>query len=92
MAQILGGCLDEMNDLYDKIYSYRCDIASHTRDKLVKRADAWSYAEGIAKQKEDFVRSEVAELQEKIDYCEAEIEKAYNQIKVLQLRLEHNNE
>ena len=86
--------LEEMDNLYDKIYEYRTDIASHNRNKIEKRANAWKDASGIklAKEKEDFVRSEVAEIQEKIDYCEAEIELAYNKIKVMCFRLENGDE
>ena len=84
--------LDEIDELYDKIYAYRTDIASHNRDKIEKRASAWNDATGIAKEKEDFVRSEVADIQEKIDYCDAEIELAYNKIKVMIFRLENGDE
>lgn len=84
--------LEEMDNLYDKIYEYRTDIASHNRNKIEKRANAWNDATGIADEKKDYVRSEVAEIQEKIDYCEAEIELAYNKIKVMCFRLENGDE
>jgi len=86
--------LDEMDELYDKIYSYRVDIASHKRNKIEKRATAWKDASSIklAKEKEDFVRSEVADIQESIDFCEAEIEKAYGKLKIAELKLEHGDE
>ena len=88
MAKIL----DEMDELYDKIHGYRVDIASHNRNKIEKRANAWKDATGIADEKKDYVRSEVADIQEKIDYCEAEIELAYNKIKVMCFRLENGDE
>lgn len=90
MAKIL----DDMDELYEKIYSYRVDIASHKRDKIERRATAWADASDIklAKEKEDFVRSVVAEVQEKIDFCEAEIERAYNRLKLYEWKLENDNE
>ena len=42
-------------------------------------------ASGIADEKKDYVRSQVAQLDEKIALAEAEIEKAYNNIRVLEL-------
>lgn len=86
--------LDIMSELYDTIYLFRVDIATHTRNKIEKRATAWKEASGIklAKEKEDFVRSEVAEIQEKIDFCEAEIEKAYGKLKIAELKLEYGDE
>ena len=84
--------LDEMNNLYSLIYSYRSDIASYKKNKIEKRADAWKDATGTAKEKEDYVRSVVANIDEAIDFCEAEIEKAYNSIRVLELKLEYTNE
>ena len=90
MVQIL----DDMEELYDVIYGYRSDIASLNRSKIEKRSQAWSDASNIklAKEKEDFVRSEVADIQEQIDFAEAEIEKAYGKLKVAELRLEYSNE
>ena len=88
MAKIL----DEMDALYEKIYAYRTDIATHKREKIEKRADAWKYAEGTAKEKEDYVRSVVSEFDEKIGFCEAEVERAYNKVKILEWKLEHSDE
>ena len=82
--------LDDMDELYDEIYNCRKDIASYNRSKIEKRSQAWSDATGIAKEKEDFVRSQVADIQESIDFCEAEIEKAYGKLKVAELRLEYD--
>ena len=83
-----------MDALYEKIYDYRTDIASHKRNKIEKKATAWENAGSIklAKAKEDFVRSEVAEIQERIDFCEAEIERAYNKLKLYEWKLENDNE
>ena len=77
--------LDRMNELYESIYANRCSIAELKKLKITARSEAWEDASGIADEKKDYVRSQVAQLDEKIDLVEAEIEKAYNNIKVLEL-------
>ena len=86
--------LDEMDTLYDLIYKHRVSIAELKKDKIEKRSVAWKDASAIklAKEKEDFVRGKVADIQEKIDVCEATIEKAYGKLKIAELKLEHGDE
>ena len=88
MAKIL----DEMDELYDTIYENRCKIAHLKKDKIEVRSDAWSDATGIADQKKDYVRSCVANMDESIDLCEAEIERAYNKIKLWTYKMESTDE
>lgn len=77
----------EMVKLHDIIYENRCEIAELKRDKIEKRAEAWKDATGIADEKKDYVRSQVAEIDESIAFCEARIELAYNNLKTLEWEL-----
>ena len=81
--------LDEIDNLYETIYGYRTDIAKYNRERIEQRASAWDDTSDIklAKAKEDYVRSAVAEYDEKIAFAEAEIERAYNKIKLLEWEL-----
>ena len=83
---------NQMNDLHEVIYANRCSIAELKKLKITARSEAWEDASGIADEKKDHVRSQVAQLDEKIALAEAEIEKAYNTLKVLELELEHSDE
>ena len=61
----------------------REEIAGLKERKATWRSDAWSDAQGTAKEKEDYVKSVVAEIDKDILIHEADIELWYNQIKVL---------
>lgn len=74
---------EECTKLYDIIYNNRVKIAELRRDKIVARASAWENATGIADQKKDYVRSVVADIDEEISKLDAEIERAYNQLKLV---------
>ena len=70
------------------IYNTRLELADKKKEKIDARAKAWETAEGIADAKKDYVRSQVSDIQNSIDVLEAEIELAYNQIKILDMKME----
>lgn len=75
------------------IYETRLELADLNKRKIDARAEAWKTADGIADAKKDYVRSQVSDIQKEIDVMEAEIELAYNQIKILDMKIEVvNNE
>lgn len=76
--------LKKMEHTNDVIYKNRCKIAELKRQKIEGKAMAWGDANGLAKEKEAFVESQVAELGESIGLCEAKIELAYNTLKLLE--------
>lgn len=77
---------------FDLIKKAREEIADLKEDKITKRCNAWENATGTAKEKEDFVRSEVANLDKQIAYKEANVEYLYNRIGWLTAKLEIGNE
>lgn len=84
--------IDEMESCYTKIRDDRHKLADLNRQKIDIRAKAWEKAEGVAKQKEDYVRSSVSDIQNKIDKLEANIEYNYNQVKLIIYKWEISDE
>ena len=70
------------------IQSARKEIADLKKEKIISRANAWEDATGTAKEKEDYVRSVVADIDKEIAYKEANIEYCYNMNKLLEKDLE----
>lgn len=70
------------------IYNCRCDIADLKKQRIDKRANAWSNAEGIADAKKDYVRSQVSDIDCQIAILEADIESYYNQLSIIQDEIE----
>ena len=68
------------------------ELADLKEEKIIKRSEAWSKAEGTAKEKEDFVRSEVASIDKEIGYKEANIEYLYNMNELLYSKLVYLDE
>ena len=77
----------EKKSYIDIIIIGKQNIAMLKSDKVKKRSDVWSKAEGIADQKKDYVKSQVAEIDEKIAKEEANIEYAYNMIDLINDKL-----
>lgn len=69
------------------IHDKRKEIADLKELKITERADAWKNAEGTAKEKEDYVKSVVADYEKEISYREAEIEYLYNKNALLNDRM-----
>lgn len=84
--------VEQMIDLKEQmligIYKCRMELAEKNKQKIDARAKAWETAEGIADAKKDYVRSQVSDIQKEIDEIEAEIELAYNQVKILDMKIE----
>ena len=59
----LLGLIELENDIIQK---GRKEIARLKEEKITKRAEAWANATGTAKEKEDFVRAEVASIDKAI--------------------------
>lgn len=65
--------LNQIQSNYLLICEARKEIADLTKQKAIKRAESWAKAEGTAKEKEDFVKAQVADIQQQIDHKEANI-------------------
>lgn len=70
--------IDEMEHNISLLQDERWKIAELKEQKILKRAKSWENATGTAKEKEDYVRSVVAELDKEIAIHEANIEYLYN--------------
>lgn len=64
-------------------------VAKLQAEKIVKRSDAWADATGTAKEKEDYVRSEVSDIDRDIANEEANIEYLYNKNRILDYKLNY---
>ena len=83
-----------MDVYYTEIRDAKSLIADKTEEKINLKVNAWKEAKDIklAKEKEDYVRSQVSAIQKDIDKLEADIEYYYNQVKILTHRLEIGDE
>lgn len=70
----------------------RKEIARLKEEKIVKRAEAWATATGTAKEKEDYVRAQVADIDKAIAIEEANVEYCYNTIELVNTKLVYTNE
>lgn len=77
----------EVESNIDMIHKARKEIADLKAKKIVKRSNSWELATGTAKEKEDYVRSMVADLDKEIAYKEAHIEYLYNKNSLLNQEL-----
>jgi len=75
-------------NLMKAIRECREEIANLKEKKAVKRSASWMEANGTAKEKEDFVKASVANYDSEILKYEADIELYYNQISVLNDKIE----
>lgn len=71
----------------NKIQDARKEVADLKKDKIKIRSGAWAEATGTAKEKEDFVRSSVADIDKQIAYKEADIEYLYNELNLCEDKL-----
>ena len=67
----------------------RKNIAKLSAEKITKRSEAWADATGTAKEKEDYVRSVVADIDRDIANEEANIEYLYNKNRILDYKLNY---
>ena len=88
--------MDEKIKLIEKYYreikNHRVEIANKKVLKAKAKVGAWTEAEGTAKQKEDYVKSAISEIEKDIDLLEAYIEFAYNMINIFTYELELSDE
>ena len=75
-------------NLMKAIRECREEIANLKEKKAIKKSASWMEANGTAKEKEDFVKASVAEYDSEILKYEADIELYYNQISVLNDKIE----
>ena len=71
-----------------QIQGARLEIADLKKKKIDKRAKAWGSAEGTVDAKKDYVRSQVSDLDCQVDVLNADIELYYNQISILDEKIE----
>lgn len=86
--------IEQIKEYYTSIQDNRIEIANNRALIATNKTKAWEDANSIklAKEKEDFVKSRVAELNRDIDLCEASIEYAYNMINLLTYQMELTDE
>lgn len=86
--------IEQIKEYYTSIQDNRIEIANNRALIATNKTKAWEDASSIklAKEKEDFVKSRVAELNRDIDLCEASIEYAYNMINLLTYQMELTDE
>ena len=86
--------LDEKDTFMSEIHEARQKIADLKHEKINLRAKAWEDAGSIklADAKKDFVRSIVSDIDREIDKLEADIEYYYNQLKLIDNKLEYSDE
>lgn len=80
--------IDLKEQMFIGIYKARMELAEKNKKKIDARAKAWESAEGTVDAKKDYVRSQVSDIQKEIDEIEADIELAYNQVKILDMKIE----
>ena len=69
------------------IQQARKEIADLKEKKINKKSEAWAYAEGSAKEKEDYTKAYVSEFDREIAYKEANIEYLYSKNALLNDKL-----
>lgn len=84
--------IKKMEEFYKKIREDRLEIAKNKALISTSKPQHWEDATGIAKEKEDYVKSKVADLNKEIDISEADIEFSYNMINVLLYQMEISDE
>lgn len=84
--------INQIKSNYDLICKARKEIADLKKQKIDKRSMAWADAQGTAKEKEDYVRSMVSDIDKQIDYKEANIEYMYNMVTIWNEELWRENE
>ena len=82
----------ELESNISLIEGFRTEIATLKRDKALDKFNAWTDAEGTAKQKEDYVKSVVADIDREIRDKEAKIEYLYNKNAILNEKLVYLDE
>lgn len=80
--------IDLKEAMMKQIWDSRCQIASLKKEKAEKKAVLWLEATGTVDQKKDYIRAAVADIDELISVCEADIELRYNQIGILDDKIE----
>ena len=75
-------------NLMKSIHECRDEIAQKKELKAIRKSGSWANATGTAKEKEDFVKSQVAGYDREIAELEADIELYYNQIIILNDKIE----
>ena len=86
--------INQIKEYYTSIHENRIEIANHKVLIATTKVKAWEDASDIklAKEKEDYVKSKIADLKKDIALCEASIEYAYNMVGVLTYQLEMSDE
>lgn len=75
-------------NLMKSIHECKYEIAQKKELKAIRKSGSWADATGTAKEKEDFVKSQVAGYDREIAELEADIELYYNQIIILNDKIE----
>lgn len=79
--------INQKIDYIDKINKARYEISMLKEKKCLERKNAWANANGTAKEKEDFVKAQVADVDREISEHEADIEWYYNMVGIVNDKL-----
>ena len=88
MVDELTNIITLKESLMKSIRECREEIANLKERKAIRRSGSWMDANGTAKEKEDFVKATVANFDSEILKYEADIELYYNQISILNDKME----
>jgi len=75
-------------NLMKSIHEIRYEIADLKDRKAITKNESWADANGTAKEKEDYVKAQVSDIDSEILKYEADIELYYNQISILNEKIE----
>ena len=87
--------IKQKEEYYEKILKSRENIANSRYKLAGDKPKLWEEATGLADQKKDYVKSEVAIWTEEIEQEEAKIEYYYNMINIINdkmMLMEYSNE
>ena len=81
--EIIKQMIDLKEQFYLAIYKDRVSIADLGKKKAEMKPALWEEATGTVDQKKDFIKSKTAEIDNEIAVLDAEIELRFNQVKIL---------
>lgn len=84
--------ITKLEEYYKTIKDSRKEIAKLKTEIALEKPKHWEDATGVAKEKEDYVKSKIGYLNEDIASYEADIEFAYNMVNVLLYQMELSDE
>ncbi len=88
MVEEITNKIDLKEALMKSIHECEYEIAQKKELKAIRKSGSWADATGTAKEKEDYVKAQVAGYDREIAELEADINLYYNQIIILNDKIE----